>query len=79
MNSTNSTENVEAVVFKSDGYIAAGILCLTVLAVFLGSLYLCYNKKLLGIRENRSVSLIMPACLWVYSSAILRNVRCSAD
>lgn len=55
MDSTNSTENVEAVVFKSDGYIAAGILCLTVLAVFLGSLYLCYNKKLLGIRENRSV------------------------
>lgn len=53
MNSTNSTESVEPVVFKSDGYIAASILCLTVLAVFLGSLYLCYNKKLLGFRENR--------------------------
>ena len=53
MDSSNSTEPIEAVVFKSDGYIAAGILCLTVLAVILGSLYLCFNKKLLGIRENR--------------------------
>lgn len=52
---SNSTESIEIPEFKSDGYVAAGILGLTLLAVILGSLYLCFNKKLLGIRERLEI------------------------
>jgi hypothetical protein len=50
---TNSTDSNPEIVFKSDGYIAAAILVLTVLAVFLGGIYVCYYKKYMGIRESR--------------------------
>jgi hypothetical protein len=50
---TNSTDSNPEIIFKSDGYIAAVILGLTVLAVFLGGIYVCYNKKYMGIRESR--------------------------
>jgi hypothetical protein len=51
--STNSTNSDPEIIFKSDGYIAAAILGITVLAVFLGGIYVCFNKKYMGIRESR--------------------------
>ena len=69
MNNTNSTENAESggfnetadatgealkKGFSADGYIAAGILALTVLAVVIGGVYMCINnKKLLGLKESK--------------------------
>ena len=69
MNNTNSTENPETggfnetadatgealkKTFSADGYIAAGILALTVLDVVIGGVYMCMNnKKLLGMKESK--------------------------
>jgi hypothetical protein len=60
MNSTNSTaeEAAEAaakVVSKADGYLAAGILVFTILAVVLGGIYLRSNKTLVGLKERLAV------------------------